>query len=114
MISFRVRGRTVSVLHRQPEAAGANAKLDVTLDRRRPLEAAHIVRLGAEAGQQRWQVHLPSELYDGQSHHIAMEVKTDGRLAATVGFQFTGAPQLLGLAGRAPVADPAAMPAITE
>jgi GT2 family glycosyltransferase len=114
MISFRVRGRTVLVLHMPPDAAGADARLDVVLDRRRPLEAAHVVGLEAEAGQQRWQVHLPSELYDGQSHHIALEVKTDGRLAATAGFQFTGAPQLLGTAGRAPVADVAVVPAIAE
>ena len=69
MISFRVRGRTVSVLHMSPDATGANATLDVILDRRRPLEAAHVVGLEAEAGQRRWQVHLPSELYDGQHIH---------------------------------------------
>src|SRR5437588_8287948 len=96
MITFRVRGRTVSVLDSPPpDMAAAGAKLSVVLDRRRPLEPEHVVGLEAEAEQRRWQVHLPAELYDGRSHHIALEAKSDGRLVGTAAFQFSGAPQLL-------------------
>src|SRR5213075_1290371 len=83
MITFRVRGRTVSVLYSPPpDMAAAGAKLSVVLDRRRPLEPEHVVGLEAEAEQRRWQVHLPAELYDGRPHHIALEAKSDGRLVA--------------------------------
>ena len=96
MITFRVRGRTVSVLYSPPpDMAAAGAKLSVVLDRRRPLEPEHVVGLEAEAEQRRWQVHLPAELYDGRSHHIALEAKSDGRLVGTAAFLFSGAPQLL-------------------
>ncbi|HEY4472550.1 MAG TPA: glycosyltransferase [Stellaceae bacterium] len=96
MITFRVRGRTVSVLYSPPpDMAAAGAKLSVMLDRRRPLEPEHVVGLEAEAEQRRWQVHLPAELYDGRPHHIALEAKSDGRLVGTAAFQFSGAPQLL-------------------
>src|SRR5947207_5094998 len=96
MITFRVRGRTVSVLYSPPpDMAAAGAKLSVVLDRRRPLEPEHVVGLEAEAEQRRWQVHLPAELYDGRPHHIALEAKSDGRLVGTAAFQFSGAPQLL-------------------
>ena len=65
MITFRVRGRTVSVLYAPPDATAAEAQLGVVLDRRRNLEAAHVVSLEVEADRRQWQVHLPAELYDG-------------------------------------------------
>src|SRR5207248_11247085 len=98
MITFRVRGRTVSVLYMPPDAAAANARLGVVLDRRRALEAAQVVALEAEAGQRRWQVHLPAELYDGRPHHIGLEAKSNGQLVEAAAFQFSGAPQLLAAA----------------
>src|SRR5437764_9003754 len=109
MITFRVRGRTVSVLYSPPpDMAAAGAKLSVVLDRRRPLEPEHVVGLEAEAEQRRWQVHLPAELYDGRSHHLALEAKSDGTLVGTAAFQFSGAPQLLAPAPRAGIVAPAA------
>src|SRR5918911_2164382 len=98
MITFRVRGRTVSVLYMPPDAGAANVRIGVVLDRRRTLDAAHVVALEAEAGQRRWQVHLPAELYDGRQHHIGLEAKSNGELVATAAFQFSGAPQLLAAA----------------
>src|SRR5438270_2607665 len=106
MITFRVRGRTVSVLYSPPpDMAAAGAKLSVVLDRRRPLEPEHVVGVEAEAEQRRWQVHLPAELYDGRPHHIGLEAQSDGRLIATAGFQFSGAPQLLASGRRAGAAE---------
>jgi GT2 family glycosyltransferase len=115
MITFRVRGRTVSVLYAPPDATAAEAQLGVVLDRRRNLEAAHVVSLEAEADRRQWQVHLPAELYDGHSHHIGLQAKSDGRLVAAAAFLFSGAPQLVGAAAaRLATAERDARPALPE
>ena len=95
MITFRVRGRTVSVLCAGLDPAEADIRLDVVLDQRSTLDAVHVVSIEAGQARRRWRVHLPTELYEGQAHHIGLQVKSGGRLLESGAFLFAGAPQIL-------------------
>ena len=95
MITFRVRGRTVSVLCAGLDPAEADIQLNVVLDQRSTLDAVHVVSIEAGQARRRWRVHLPTELYEGQAHHIGLQVKSGGRLLESGAFLFAGAPQIL-------------------
>src|ERR1700720_2244273 len=73
MIAFRVRGRTVSVLCAGLDPATADIQLNVVLDHRGNLDAGHVVSVEAGQARQRWRVNLPTELYEGQAHHIGLQ-----------------------------------------
>ena len=105
MIAFRVRGRTVSVLCSGLDPAAADIQLNVVLDQRSNLDAGHVVSVEAGPARQRWRVHLPAELYEGQAHHIGLQVKTGSRVLESASFVFTGAAQILQPPARAPDAD---------
>jgi len=107
MITFRVRGRTVSVLCAGLDPAEADIQLDVVLDQRSTLDAVHVVSIEAGQARRRWRVHLPTELYEGQAHHIGLQVKSGGRLLESGAFLFAGAPQILQPPARATHTDAA-------
>ena len=94
MITFRVRGRTVSVLYSPPDGLLREEQLSVLLDHHRALDARHVVSLDEEHERRRWQIHLPAELYDGNPHQIRLHVNNYGRLMATAAFLFTGSRQI--------------------
>src|SRR5438552_9359980 len=93
MIAFRVRGRVVSVQCGGLDPALADIQLNVVLDQDRSLDPGDVVSV--EAGQARWRVQLPAELYEGRAHHIGLQVKSNGRVLESAGFLFTGSPQIL-------------------
>ena len=94
MITFRVRGRVVSVLCGDVDPALADVELNVVLDQGRSLDPGDVVSV--EAGpRRRWRVQLPAELYEGRAHHIGLQVKSNGRVLESAGFLFTGSPQIL-------------------
>jgi len=95
MLSFRVRGRVISVLCSELDPSLDEVELNVVLDRQRALEAAQILRAEGAPGHRTWLVHLPPELYDGRHHLIGLHARSGERALASDSFSFIGSDRVL-------------------
>jgi GT2 family glycosyltransferase len=95
MLSFRVRGRVVSVLCSELDPSLDEVELNVVLDRQRALDAAHILRAEGVPGHRLWLVHLPPELYEGRHHLIGLHVQSGERVLESASFSFIGSDRVL-------------------
>ena len=106
MITFRVRGRLISVSCSELDPRLTDVELNVVLNHDQQLEAGCIFKLEAGPGSCRWVVHLPAELYQGCARQIALQIKSAGRLLEMRAFSFVGSEQIL-----QPIAGPAVVDA---
>ena len=106
MITFRVRGRLISVSCSELDPRLTDVELNVVLNHNQQLETGCIFKLEAGPGSCRWVVHLPAELYQGCARQIALQIKSAGRLLEMRAFSFVGSEQIL-----QPIAGPAVVDA---
>ena len=85
----------MSVLCGGVDPAFTDVQLNVVLDQGRSLDPGDVISVEAGQARRRWRVQLPAELYEGRSHHIGLQVKSDGKLLESAAFLFTGSPQIL-------------------
>ena len=95
MLSFRVRGRVVSVLCSDLDPSVDEVDLSVELDERRDLDAGYIFRADGVTGHRRWLVHLPAELYEGRPYLIGLQVRSGERVLESTSFSFIGSDRVL-------------------
>src|SRR5215471_4054432 len=95
MITFRVRGRTVSVLYSEANPPPTDPELSVFLDDDWQLPAEYVFCADLGATSRIWLVHLPDELYQGCPRRVAVHVKSGGRLLGTKAFSFAGSQQIV-------------------
>ena len=95
MLSFRVRGRVVSVLCSELDPSLGEVDLKVELDGQHDLDAGYIFRAEGVPGHRLWLVHLPAELYEGRPYLIGLHVRSGERVLESASFSFIGSDQVL-------------------
>jgi hypothetical protein len=95
MLSFRVRGRVVSVLCSELDPSHGEVDLKVELDGQHDLDAGYIFRAEGVPGHRLWLVHLPAELYEGRPYLIGLHVRSGERVLESASFSFIGSDRVL-------------------
>jgi hypothetical protein len=95
MLSFRVRGRVVSVLCSELDPSLGEVELKVELDGQHDLDAGYIFRAEGVPGHRLWLVQLPAELYEGRPYLIGLHVRSGERVLESASFSFIGSDRVL-------------------